>query len=45
MQFNVNHGVVKVFELIDKSPVLQRMTWAVIVIAGAVSMIHAIRWW
>lgn len=45
MQFNVNREVVKVLELIDRSPVLQRMAWAVIRLAGAVALLHAVRWW
>lgn len=41
MNFNVNDGVVKMLELIDRSLVLQRMAWAVIVIVG----LHVVRWW
>jgi hypothetical protein len=35
----------KVFELIDRSPVLQRMAWAVIALSGLVALIHAVCWW
>lgn len=45
MNFNVNDGVVKMLELIDRSLVLQHMAWAVIVIVGLVAIIHAVRWW
>lgn len=45
MQFNVNQGVVKMLELIDKSETLQKMAWAVIKFAGFTALITAIRWW
>lgn len=41
MNLNVNSGFVKVLELIDRSLVLQRMTWAVI----AIPFVYVIRWW
>jgi len=41
VQFNVNTGVVKVPELIDRSPTLQRMAWALI----AILFVVAVRWW
>jgi len=41
MNFSVNREVVKLLELIEKSPVLQRMAWALIFIL----FIVAVRWW
>lgn len=45
MNISTNRWMVKMFELIDKSPTLQRMAWAVIRIGGTVLIVHAVRWW
>jgi hypothetical protein len=41
VKFIVNRGIVKMLELIERSPVLQRMIWALI----SILLIHVIRWW
>ena len=52
MNFNVNNGVVKVFEILERSPQVRR--FVVVAVFGAEivlalfampALIHAVRWW
>lgn len=49
MKFIVNRGAIKMLELIDRSPKLQRMVWAIIKRGSLIGLIHVcmpllIRW-
>ena len=45
MNFNVIGQVVKMLELVDRSPDLKRMAWWLVRTGCLVALIHAVRWW